>query len=92
MRIGFWLKRGFYVFVIVMAILFCVELIKGHTIEQAIYFSLVWAGISAVIFILTRIYYVNKGINCQVCNDLPTEKGSKKVEAFLYPEPDKSKD
>ena len=49
----------------------CVELLKGHELLAGVQFALTWSAISTIIFMGTRMYYVSRGRNCPLCNDLP---------------------
>lgn len=80
MGIEFWFKRTAMVFFIVSTLLFLVELAKGHVIEQALFFALTWGAISTAIFIGTRLYYTQKGVRCELCNDLPTTPANDKTD------------
>lgn len=71
MRISFWFKRALLVFAIVFALLVAVELLKGHGLEAGLQFALIWSAIATAVFISTRIFYVSRGKNCPMCNDLP---------------------
>lgn len=69
MGIKFWIKRTFTVFIVVLAILFVVELLKGHSLINSITFALLWSTLSTATFIATRLYYSRKGLACEVCQD-----------------------
>ncbi len=71
MRIGFWVKRSLLVFSAVFVVLVAVELLKGHGLEAGAQFALIWSAIATAVFIGTRIFYVSRGKNCPMCNDLP---------------------
>jgi len=70
-RIGFWLRRGLSVFSLMFAFLVAVELLKGHQLLAGIQFGLIWSAIATAVFLGTRIFYVSRGRNCPLCNDLP---------------------
>ena len=69
----FWIKRALKVYISVALILFIVELIKENTVQNAIYFALLWSLITTVIFISTRVYYLSKGVKCHICQDSPEQ-------------------
>jgi len=69
MGLKFWLKRFIKLFLGIAVLLFIVEIIKQHTIENALIFAMTWSFISTSIFIVTRVYYSNKGVDCSLCND-----------------------
>ncbi|MEO8753612.1 MAG: hypothetical protein ABI624_13135 [Casimicrobiaceae bacterium] len=67
----FWIKRFLVVAVLVFVILMAVELLKGHTADEALINSLVWGLISATIFTVARIYHSRRGRACALCGDTP---------------------
>ena len=73
MRIAFWIKRTSLVFSAVFVALTGVELLKGHGLEAGAQFALLWSAIATATFIGTRIFYVIRGRNCPLCNDLPQQ-------------------
>ena len=75
MGTNFWIKRTLVVFISVLAILFIVELIKGHSLIDSVLFSLLWSALSTSTFIATRLYYSRKGVACALCQD--TQDNSK---------------
>ena len=70
-RAKFWTRRALTEFAIMLASLTMVELIKGHELLAGVQFALTWSAISTIIFVGTRMYYVSRGRNCPLCNDLP---------------------
>ena len=72
-RAKFWTRRALTVFAIMLASLTVVELLKGHELLAGVQFALTWSAISTIIFMGTRMYYVSRGKNCPLCNDLPQE-------------------
>ena len=72
-RIGFWTRRGLSVFSLVFALLLAVELLKGHELPAGVRFGLIWSAIATAVFLGTRIFYVSRGKNCPLCNDLPEQ-------------------
>jgi len=70
-RANFWTRRALTVFAIMLASLTVVELLKGHELLAGVQFALTWSAISTTIFMGTRMYYVSRGRNCPLCNDLP---------------------
>lgn len=65
----FWIKRTLVVFISVFAILFVVEILKGHSLMDSLLFSLLWSALSTATFIATRLYYSRKGVDCALCQD-----------------------
>ena len=70
-RASFWTRRGLTVFAIMLAALTVVELLKGHELLAGVQFALTRSAISTILFMGTRMYYVSRGRNCPLCNDLP---------------------
>jgi len=69
----FWFKRALKIFTGVLVILFIVQLLKQHSLEDAIIFSVVWSFITTFVFISSRLYQSRKGVECTLCNDIPTK-------------------
>ncbi len=70
----FWIKRGLCLFVVILNVLFIIELLKQHSIEESIIFAITWSFLGTSVFIGTRLYYSRKGIECVLCNDIPSRK------------------
>ena len=70
----FWIKRFFAATVLVFVALLVVELLKGHGLEAALTFSLVWSFITSAIYTGARIYRSRKGQSCAVCRDAQEPK------------------
>lgn len=49
---GFWIKRFLVALVAACALLFVVQLAKGHTTTQAMQFAALWSLVSAALFTL----------------------------------------
>ena len=75
MGFKFWFIRAVKVFISVLILLFLVEQLKGHSLQDSILFALLWAFLSTSVFIGSRIYQSRKGVVCALCNDTPDQKG-----------------
>jgi len=71
MGFRFWIVRAVKVFVGITTILFVVELLKQHSIQESAIFALMWSTITTAVFIGSRIYQSRKGVECALCNDTP---------------------
>jgi hypothetical protein len=71
MDVLFWMKRFLWVFCIAFTLIFCTHLLRDHALKNSLSESLVWAMISANIFISSRIYQSRKGIHCTLCPENP---------------------
>lgn len=67
----FWIIRSFKVFIGIFFLLFIVELLKQHSIENSILFAGTWSFFTTLVFIGSRIYQSRKGVECALCNDTP---------------------
>lgn len=47
------------------------QLLIGRGGEQALTQALVWAPITAAVFVATRLYHIRRGRRCELCNDMP---------------------
>src|SRR3546814_20269073 len=52
MKPGFWIRLLLVVFLVVSAVLFPVELLKGHESDAALRFALIWGAMTAGVFTL----------------------------------------
>jgi hypothetical protein len=46
-----------------------IELIKGHTLAEALPFAIGWGLLSSAIFVGSRYYQARKGVGCAACGD-----------------------
>ncbi|WJG10943.1 hypothetical protein [Aliiglaciecola sp. LCG003] len=74
MGFKFWIIRALNVFIGVLVILFIVQLLKQHSVEDAIIFALTWSGVATLVFIGSRVYQSRKGAECALCNDTPSKE------------------
>ncbi len=70
MGVLFWLRRFMLVFCLAFIVIVCAHLLRGHEFMFSLSESLLWAVISANIFIFNRIYHSRKGRYCMLCNDI----------------------
>ena len=69
----FWIRRFFLAYTAIYFTLLVVEWIKGHSWRTALGFSGLWASISAILFVGTRLYYASRGQACALCKDTPEQ-------------------
>ena len=55
MGFKFWFVRALKVFLGVAALLFIVELLKQHSVQEALIFACTWSLITTTVFILFKI-------------------------------------
>lgn len=66
MKPGFWIKRLLVVFVVVSAVLFPVELLKGHESDAALRFALFWGAMTAGVFTLVGYLRFRRNPACML--------------------------
>jgi uncharacterized membrane protein (UPF0136 family) len=66
----FWIVRALKVFGVVLVLLFVVQLLKQHSIEDSVLFAVTWSFLTTLVFIGSRLYQSRKGIECAICNDI----------------------
>jgi hypothetical protein len=71
---SYWIKLLLAATALIFAALMAVELLKGHGLEAATSFSLVWSFISGAIFTGARYYHWRRGQQCAICGDPPVPK------------------
>lgn len=74
MSTAFWIRRFLLVFGIAFSAIASAHLLRGHAFVFSLTESLVWAMISAGIFVGARRYHSRKGHQCALCNDTPDIK------------------
>ena len=67
----FWLRRFLLLLGIAFTVIVSAHLLGVHELLVSLSESLLWAIISANIFVFTRIYHWRKGHSCVLCNDIP---------------------
>ena len=70
----FWAIRALKVYIGVLIALLIIELLKQHTIENALIFAVTWSFITTSVFIVTRLYQSRKGLECALCDHTPNSK------------------
>jgi len=71
MGFKFWFVRAIKVFIGVAVLLFIVEILKQHSVQESLIFAFTWSFITTAIFIGSRLYQSQKGVECTLCNDIP---------------------
>jgi hypothetical protein len=69
--ITFWLRRYATVFTIAFVVIAGAQLLRGRVVEDALPHALLWAALSAAVFLATRLYYARRGVACAICRDIP---------------------
>ena len=67
----FWLLRFVVVYLGALAVIGAGQLLRGRSVEHAISHGLVWAAVTACVFIAARLYHSRKGRHCALCRDIP---------------------
>ena len=70
MSLTFWLRRFMLMFFLAFIVVVCAHVLRGHELMVSLAESLLWAVISANIFMFTRIYHSRKGGYCALFNDI----------------------
>ena len=65
----FWIFRFLGVAAGAFALLVLADLLKGETLENALWSAMIWALISAGVFVAVRNYKARKGEACALCRD-----------------------
>lgn len=76
MSMAFWIRRFAVVFAGAFVVIGTGQLLKGHTAWHSASQGLVWAAVSASIFIAARLYQSRKGRHCALCRDMPEMRGT----------------
>lgn len=71
MGIAFWLRRYATVFAFAFVVIAAAQLLRGREFEVALQHALLWASMSAAVFLATRLYYSGRGVPCAICRDTP---------------------
>lgn len=67
----FWIRRFAQVYGLVFLVLTIVRFLKTGDIVDALAYGLLWAGISATVFVIARIWQSRRGQHCAICKDTP---------------------
>lgn len=76
MGIGFWVRRFVVVFAGAFVVIATAQVLKGHAAPQAAGEGLVWASVSASVFVAARIVQARRGRHCALCRDTPEMRGT----------------
>ncbi len=71
MGIAFWVRRFVVVFAGAFVVIATAQGLKGHPKAQAAGVGLVWAAVSATVFVASRIVQSRRGQHCELCRDTP---------------------
>lgn len=71
MGAAFWVRRFFLVWTIAFVVIAGAQALKGHGLAGSAAQGLLWATISATIFVGSRFYQARKGQHCAICKDTP---------------------
>lgn len=71
MGVSFWVRRFFTVLVGAFLIIAGAQCLKGHEVGYALTQGLIWALVTASIFIAARMYQSRRGQHCAICKDTP---------------------
>ena len=71
MGVAFWVRRFFVVLVGAFVLITGVQLLKGHARDAALVHGLIWAPLTAAVFVTGRLYQSRRGQHCAVCQDTP---------------------
>jgi len=71
MPFHFCVKRFLVVCLAAFSVLLLIALLHGRPLTTAATESLLWALVSTVIFIATRLYRSRRGQHCKLCGDTP---------------------
>lgn len=66
---GFWIKRYAVVFAVAFIVIAAAQAMKGHTLAYAVTQGLIWAALSAAVFVATAIHRWRRGQHCALCRD-----------------------
>ncbi|PWF43688.1 hypothetical protein [Massilia glaciei] len=65
-----WIKRFLLVGITVFLLLLVVNVIKGNHWQDAAQEALIWAAISAAVFVGAHYHRERKGLACALCDNL----------------------
>jgi hypothetical protein len=71
MGTAFWIRRFFLVWTVALLVIAGAQVLKGHTFADSATQGLLWATISAGVFVGARLYQSRKGQHCAICKDTP---------------------
>ncbi|TBR40563.1 hypothetical protein EYV96_10540 [Dyella terrae] len=68
---AFWVRRFMGVGLGTLVILTLAQCIKGHDLAESLMHGVIWAPITAAVFVGGRIYQSRRGMHCAICRDTP---------------------
>lgn len=68
---AFWIRRFILVWTAAFVLIAGAQALKGHALAYALTQGLLWATISAGIFVGARLYHSRRGRHCAICRDTP---------------------
>jgi hypothetical protein len=74
MGAAFWIRRFILVWTAAFVLIAGAQALKGH-LAYALTQGLLWATISAAVFIGGRLYQSRRGQHCAICRDTPEMRG-----------------
>ena len=82
MNVAHWARLYAISFAVAFVVIAGVQALKGHTARYALTQGLVWAALSATVFVLAAIRRWRKGQYCAVCADppMPYRPGERKAD------------
>ena len=75
MGMAFWVRRFVTVLAGAFVVIAAVQLLKGHPAAHAASEGLLWATVSAAVFVGARIAQSRRGRHCALCRDTPEMRG-----------------
>jgi hypothetical protein len=72
---AFWVRRFILVWTAAFVLIAGAQALKGHDPAYALTQGLLWATISAGIFVVARLYQSRRGQHCAICRDTPEMRG-----------------
>lgn len=75
MGAAFWIRRFILVWTAAFVLIAGAQALKGHDLAYALTQGLLWATISAGIFVGARLYQARRGRHCAICRDTPEMQG-----------------
>jgi hypothetical protein len=66
---AFWVKQTLIVFVVALALITAVHLLKGNPFAASIRFGVFWSAAATAIFSATRLWRSSRREYCALCGD-----------------------
>ena len=71
MGTAFWIRRFALAFTIAFVVIAGAQLLRGREVRSSLEHGLLWALVSAGVFVGARLYQSSRGKHCALCNDIP---------------------